>query len=207
MIESMTCWLSMHADQAPLFIFGLLLLTGFSFPISEDVIVVASGVMAAKILPDKCVPIFLAVFFGTIFADFVAYWIGRLVGDRMLCSWIFRSESSMRKRKLIQKFFLRYGFLTLFVGRLIPFGIRNGIFMSAGALKVPFYTFVFADGISCLVISSALFYLGWIAGENYGNLDASLSSFGIVCGIFCIFVIAACVFWAYFGRKEKVKQS
>ena len=67
MIESMAQWLTVHADHAPLFVFGLLLLAGFSLPISEDLLVIVSGVVASTVIPEQTVPLFIAVFFWVIF--------------------------------------------------------------------------------------------------------------------------------------------
>ena len=194
MIESMTLWLSAHADHAPFFVFGLLLLAGFSFPISEDVLIIVSGVLASTVLPEQTIPLFIAVFFGSYISDWIAYWIGRLLGTKL-------TRLSSQRRLTIERFFHRYGFLTLFIGRMIPFGIRNSVFMAAGAGKMHFGRFLLGDGLGCLLFSSAVFFLAFRAGENYDSLHRFLSSMGYVAAIVALFTIIAWVLWTRLAKE------
>ena len=125
MIESMAQWLAIHADYAPFFVFGLLLLTGCSFPISEDALVIASGVLASTVMPEQTAPLFAAVFLGSYLSDWIAYWIGRLLGTKLTCLPMLRRTLSAERKRVVERFFHRYGVLTLFIGRMIPFGVRK----------------------------------------------------------------------------------
>ncbi len=202
MIESMAQWLSLHADHAPFFVFGLLLLAGFSFPISEDVLVIVSGVMASTVIPEKTIPLFIAVFLGSYLSDWIAYWIGRLLGPKLSKLAMFRRTLSLERRHIVERFFRRYGFLTLFIGRMIPFGVRNSVFMAAGAGKMNFGRFLLGDGLSCLLFSSVVFFLAFRAGENYDKLHRFLSSMGYVA--FCVALLSAIawVIWSRLVREE-----
>ena len=201
MIESMAQWLAIHADHAPLFVFGLLLLAGFSFPISEDILVIASGVMASTVIPEKTVPLFVAVFLGAYFSDWIAYWIGRTLGNKLSKFGPFRRTLSLERRHMVERFFRRYGFLTLFIGRLIPFGVRNSVFMAAGAGKMHFGRFLLADGISCLLFSSVVFFLAFRAGENYDTLHRVVSSTGYIAAIVVLLTGVGWLVWARITRE------
>ncbi len=202
MIESITQWLSVHADHAPFFIFGLLLLAGFSFPISEDILVIVSGVLASTVIPEKTVPLFVAVFFGSYFSDWIAYWIGRVLGKKLSKLSMFRRALSSERRHVVERFFHRYGFLTLFIGRLIPFGVRNSVFMAAGASKMHFGRFILGDGLSCLLFSSVVFFLAFRAGENYDTLYHFIISTGYVAASVMVVSIVAWFVWARLMREE-----
>ena len=191
MVESLAFWLTQHADLAPLWIFGLLLLTGFSIPISEDVMVIASGVLAGSVLPEKKELLFLAVFLGAYFSDWIAYWMGRLLGTRLSRTRWFSPE----RRQAVERFVSRYGFSTLFFGRLIPFGVRNSIFMAAGALKMHFGRFLVSDGISCLLFSLTIFSLAFQCGENYSSLQSCVRSIGYIAIFFVFFSIVGLYIW------------
>lgn len=207
MIESMAQWLSLHADHAPFLVFGLLLLTGFSFPISEDLLVIVSGVLASTVIPEKTIPLFIAVFFGSYFSDWIAYWIGRSLGTRLGRLSLFRRTLSDERRHVVERFFRRYGFLTLFIGRMIPFGIRNSIFMAAGAGKMKFGRFLLGDGLSCLLFSSIVFFLAVRAGENYGKLQHALSSIGYVALCVALFSAVAWIIWARLVKEEAAESN
>ncbi len=202
MIESVAQWLTVHGDQAPLFVFGLLLLTGFSFPVSEDVIVIASGVIAATVIPERTIPLFIAVYTGSFLSDWIAYWIGRLVGKQLVRIPLFQETLSDNRRKTISSFFKKYGFLTLFIGRLIPFGIRNSVFMAAGAGKMHFGKFLLSDGISCLLFSTTIFYLSFRAGENYRHVHSLLTSLGLVAAAVVIVSVVACSIWFHVQKRQ-----
>ncbi len=205
MIESIAEWLTLHADHAPFLLFGLLLLTGCSLPISEDVLVIASGVLASTVLPEKTVPLFLAAFFGSYLSDWIAYWIGRGVGHKLTAHFFSKDTLTGRRKALIERFFIRYGFLTLFIGRFIPFGIRNSVFMAAGAGKMHFGRFLLGDGIGCLAFSSLIFYLAFRCGENYDRLQNFLSSVGYTVGIATAVSIVAWIIWWRLARQEAVE--
>ena len=207
MIESMAQWLSIHADYAPFFVFGLLLLTGCSLPISEDALVIASGVLASTVMPEKTIPLFIAVFVGSYLSDWIAYWIGRLVGTRLPGFSLFKKALSTERRRMVERFFHRYGVLTLFVGRMIPFGIRNSVFMAAGAGGMRFGRFLLGDGLGCLLFSSAIFFLAFRAGENYGSLNRLLSSTGYVAAAVLLLSGTAYATWNYLLRKEGTQRA
>jgi membrane protein DedA with SNARE-associated domain len=171
MVESLLEWLSLHADQAHYIIFGLLVVTGLSVPISEDAMLIVSGILASTVIPDHTLHLFLGVFLGCFASDCIAYGLGRHFGKRLTRSrWSFFSLSESRVRRL-NVFYKRYGFWTLFVGRFIPFGVRNGIFMTAGAGKMAFSYFALVDGISCLIFSSIVFFASYSCAQNYESVQ------------------------------------
>lgn len=201
MVESLAFWLTQHADLAPLWIFCFLLLTGFSIPISEDVMVIASGVLAGSVLPEKRELLFLAAFLGAYFSDWIAYWMGRLVGNRLSQTRWFSQKLSPERKCTVEKFIARHGFCTLFFGRLIPFGVRNSLFMAAGALKMHFGKFLLSDGLSCLLFSFTLFSLAFRCGENYATLQSFVRSISYLAAFFALVGLVGIFIWKRNTRK------
>src|SRR5262245_29989718 len=160
-MEFLVQWLFENGEYAPLVIFGLLMITGFSFPVSEDLLLIISGVLASTVIPERTLQLFLAAFLGSFFSDGIAYGMGRLFGAKVCAN----------KWEKLTLFYEKYGVLTLMVGRCIPFGLCNGIFMSAGAGKMPFGKFALSDGIACLLFSLSIFSLAYICGKNYEVLS------------------------------------
>src|SRR5690348_10457707 len=118
-METLLQWLSLHADHAHFIIFGLLILAGFSLPVSEELMLIVSGVLASSIIPDQTFYLFLAVFLGCYFSDWIAYWLGRLMGQKLYTiKWLPFVLNEKRVQRL-RYFYNRYGFLTLFIGRFI----------------------------------------------------------------------------------------
>jgi membrane protein DedA with SNARE-associated domain len=194
-MESLLLWLVELGPHAPLIIFALLVVTGFSLPVSEDLLVLASGALASTILPGYTVQLFCAAFFGSFISDCIAYGLGRMVGDK-----IYQMKAATKMHRLAA-FYKKYGVLTLFVGRCIPFGIRNGIFMTAGAAKMQFYKFLITDAISCLGFSALLFYLAYSCGKNYDALAASWHQTSVLVGIAALVCVLICA--AFYIIKKR----
>ena len=200
-MESLFTWLSDVGPYAPLLIFSLLVITGFSLPVSEDLLLLASGAIASAILPEYTIELFCAAFFGSFISDCIAYGLGRMVGDKIY------QMKGREKMVRLAAFYKKYGVLTLIVGRLIPFGLRNGIFMTAGAAKMRFYKFLISDGLACLGFSSILFYLAYTCGKNYESLAASVHETSVLIGIIVLSLIAIGSIIYFYTKRSKVLAS
>ena len=75
--------------------------------------------------------------------------------------WNLPSKERLDK---IHSFYENYGIITLIFGRFIPFGVRNGLFLTAGLGKMNFSKFALSDllaaSISCSFFFSLYYYLG-----------------------------------------------
>ncbi len=199
-MESLLIWITEHAQHAHWFIFAAILLAGFNIPISADVLIVGAAVLAATLIPQHFWHLYLAIFLGCYFSAWIAYWFGRLVGTK-LCrfGWFQRFFPAERIEK-IQKFYQRHGFWTLILGRFIPFGVRNCIFMSSGISKVPFFRFALQDLPACLIWTSLSFYLFYSLGKNFHTLLAHLKIVNVI--IFLAFGVTVITLLWYKRRKK-----
>jgi membrane protein DedA with SNARE-associated domain len=176
------------------------MLAGLNFPISEDLLLIISGVLASTIVPENTYKLFLGVFLGAYLSDWVAYWIGRSLGTQL---WRFRWFARGVKRERFEKverYYERYGAITLLVGRFIPFGVRNCLFMTAGMAKMGFLKFILADGVACLASNSALFWLAYLGGKNYHQLVSAVEMVNYI--LFGLFIVAIIGFVWYKLRKR-----
>lgn len=201
-MESLLFWLTEHCDQAPLLIFGLLVIAGFSLPISEDLLLIAGGVLASTVMPEKTVALFLAVFLGSYASDIIAYGLGRHFGEKIYCMKRL-GASGQKKLDALRGFYVKYGIWALMIGRCIPFGLRNGIFMTAGAGKMHLGKFLVSDGLACLLFSSTLFYLAYSFGSNFDELSRYIHHGGIIA--LCIALLAGLTLFILARRKRAQK--
>jgi membrane-associated protein len=201
MIEPLLLWLCEHAENAHWIIFWMLVIAGFSLPISEDLLLIASGVLASTIMPERTVHLFFAALLGSYLSDWIAYGIGRGLGSKIYAmKWFARA-----KKERLEAFYQKYGFWTLMVGRCIPFGLRNGIFMAAGAGKMPFGRFLLIDGLACLLFSTCLFYLAYVGGQNYEILYKYVYQAGVI--VLAIIAFSVLFFWLKYRRRIGTKDS
>lgn len=199
-METFISWLMQYADVAHWFIFGALILAGFNLPLSADLIIILSAFLGAAIVPEHLLYLYGAVVLGCIFSAWCAYWVGRLLGNKLKeYRWFAKILSPDRLEK-IRGFYEKHGLLTLIIGRFIPFGVRNCIFMTTGMSKIPFSQFVMRDAIACFIWASSCFFLFYTLGQNYQVLYQHMKTFNLL--IFSSFSLAVIGFVWYKRRKR-----
>ncbi|MFS8564416.1 MAG: DedA family protein [Rhabdochlamydiaceae bacterium] len=170
-------WITQHSGYAHWLIFGGALIAGLSIPISIDLLIMTSGLLAATVVPEHTIHLFLAISLGSFCSAAIAYWVGRLGGKKLLTfSWFAKLLPPERLEK-IQKFYHKRGLITLIIGRFIPFGVRNCMFMSIGISSFSFIRFLLWDLVAVSIWSSSCFYLFYKIGENHETLYAYLKNF------------------------------
>ncbi|MFA5518713.1 MAG: DedA family protein [Spirochaetota bacterium] len=169
--------------------FGLLMLAGLNLPISEDLVFIISASIAATIIPENKYLIFAGCFLGAFISDIIAYLLGRYGLTLLFKTRIFNRKSTRKRIVLIEFYFNKYGGFALFVGRFIPFGVRNMLFLTAGMVKFRLLKFILVDLSALTITSTLLFYLGYKFGENIDIVIHHLKSYKIV-----VFVALAIIF-------------
>jgi membrane protein DedA with SNARE-associated domain len=200
-MDAFLSWISAHAAHAHWVIFGAILLAGFNIPISADLMIIAGAFLAATVIPEHTPHLFIAVLAGCYFSAWIAYGVGRFAGKK-LCkvSWFSKLISAERLAKT-QKFYEKYGLLTLLIGRFIPFGVRNCIFLASGMSRLQFWKFALWDLVACSVWCSLSFYLFYTVGQNYQALHGHLKMINIILlSVFAVSLIG--VIW--YKRRKKI---
>ena len=203
-METLLHIIANNAAHAHWWFFFLLILAGVNFPISEDLLIITSAVMAATVIPENLIKLFIFVFFGCYLSDWLSYWMGR-----SLTPWLRKRRFLARlvdnKRILkVNQFYAKYGVFTLILGRFIPFGVRNFLFMSAGMGRMSFKKFMLVDGAACLLSNSTLFLISFSLAENYPMLMNFLHKINIT--FFLSFLLFGIVFVCYRLYKSKKKK-
>tara|TARA_B110000908_G_C10137563_1_gene395206 strand:+ start:404 stop:1000 length:597 start_codon:yes stop_codon:yes gene_type:complete len=179
---------------APYVILGLLLLAGLNLPVSEDLMLFTSAILAAK-HPDMKYLFFICVFLGCYLSDLICYFLmGRFLGTKIFKINFFAKMVSPEKIEMISNFYKRYGILTLIIGRFIPFGVRNALFISAGIAKMPALKFAVSDLIACTISSVFFFCLYYTFGESVIELVKKGN---------IVFLVIACLVALGFTIKKK----
>ncbi len=167
--------------------FGLLLLAGFNLPVSEDLVFIISASIAATVIPENTVLIFMGCFLGAYFSDIIAYLIGRHGVNYLLKMKFFNSESTQRKVATVEKYFNKYSGKTLFFGRFIPFGVRNILFITAGMVRMEPLRFLIIDFSALIITSVILFSVGYKFGQHIDHVKYYLDNYKVV--VFAVFLV------------------
>ena len=201
-MEAFLDFFSQYAAYSHYLIFLALMAAGLNVPLSEDLLIITGGVLASTVVPENTEKLFIAIFLGSYLSDWEAYWVGRLLGPKL---WNIRWFSRMVSKKRVQQahsFYEKYGFLTLLVGRFIPFGVRNCLFLTAGLGRMNFLKFIISDGIACIISNLTLFSLAYTFGKNYDKLLSYMKEANV--GLFSIFVLIVLSYtiWSFFKAKR-----
>ncbi|TFH41302.1 MAG: DedA family protein [Chrysiogenales bacterium] len=193
----------------PYISFGLLLLAGLNIPVSEDVVFIISASIAATLAPENRFSIFVGCFLGAFVSDLMAYTLGkyginRILSNKMLIRIKLINPEKMEKRiQIARDYFDRYGGKTIFIGRFIPFGVRNAIFMTCGIIGMKPLKFMAIDFLALLFTSTILFSLGYTFGNNYEALFPYIHKYKFI----IIILVFSILFILLIRRHLRAKES
>jgi len=188
-MNSLAQFLSNHAEHAHWFIFLGALLAGCNLPISIDILLIMAALISAQFVPENLWILYSSLLVGCSISAWISYSLGRLLGNKL------RKKPSLEKRiSSMQAFYQKYGIWAFILGRFIPFGARNALFMTTGMSRIPFLRFAFFDSIACFIWVSLFFTLFFHLGQNFEKLWFYAKTFNTYIFIgFSIAVIA--LFW------------
>ena len=156
-------------DYTALFIFIALIMAGFNVPISEDIIILTAGVLAATKMPEKTVEIWLAIFLGAYLSDWIPYWTGRLFGPKIKTIKLISRLVTEERLQKMHAFYEKWGFFALLVGRFIPFGGRNCLFITVGMGNMPFNRFAIIDAFAAFFSTTCGFLIVYNLSEYFSK--------------------------------------
>lgn len=164
-MEEIISFIQSNIQYAHWIIFGTLLLAGLNIPVSEDLMIFTSAVLAKK-HPEYMTELFLGVFAGAYLSDLICYTLGLKLGPKLWDIKWFAKMVSKKKVDTVHDFYEKYGVLTLIIGRFFPFGVRNALFLTAGIGKMNFLKFALSDLLACVISTVSFFYLYYTYGET-----------------------------------------
>lgn len=203
-MESLLDFICLHAAYAHFIFFGLLMLAGLNVPISEDVVLLTGGAIASLCIPDHALRLFIWIFLGCWISAWEAYWIGRLLGPKLYkISWFSRFLTAEKIERL-HSYYERFGIFTFIVGRFIPGGVRNALFITTGLGKMPFPKFIVRDGIACFLSNSILFSTGYAFAKHYWTIISYFKTYNLIFIILILFAFSVLGIIIYFRRKKAI---
>jgi len=156
--------ISQYIEYYPLVAFIALLLGGLYLPISEDLIII-TGALICHEKPSMLVPVFAAIFAGVVISDYFPYLLGKYIRKGTIKSKFITFLFPEKKAVKLHSYLEKYGIFAFIIGRFIPFGVRNTMFMSAGFFGLRLRRFVLYDTTAAVISVSSLFFLVRHFGE------------------------------------------
>lgn len=146
-----------------LLVFGMMVASGFGFPLPEEVTIVSVGLLTymgahPELFPPpevgarplggyEAAAVTLA---SVIFADCLVFMIGRIFGRRLMEIKRFKALFGDKVMGRINRFTTKYGEYAAFIFRFTP-GIRFPAHIAMGMSNLPMWKFVAIDGFAALI--------------------------------------------------------
>ena len=193
-----------YAPHAHLIIFSLLMLAGLCLPISEDILVLTGGAIASFCIPEQKFHLFAWIYAGAWTSAWEVYWIGRLLGPKLYNIKFFKHFINPKRVDKLHHYYEKFGVFTFIIGRFIPGGVRNALFLSSGLGKMPFLKFIIRDGFACLLSTTTLFSLGFVFAQNYKQIAKVIETYQLI--VFSAIVLFVLILVALFYFRDKTTQ-
>jgi len=178
-------------------VFAALVAGGVGVPIPEELTQLTVGVLAHEGILDLRIAL-PVVWVGIVLGDTVLYLLARRHGPRLLETRAARRFLTPAHRAALTRHFARHAFLTVAIARHTG-GVRFPAFALAGAIGVPFATFVVADALSSLV--SVPFVVG--AGYLFWHHLAQAKRRIRMIELSILGVVALAIAIGFFVRKRR----
>ena len=192
--------LNFHGPTPYMLIFGILMLCGLGFPMPEDIVLFAAGVLSYYGLSDVYMMIVVSMV-GVLGGDSIIFFLGSKYGRKLTKKRFFSRILTEERLIEVQKRFHEKGTRLIFAARFMP-GLRAPIFFSAGTLHVPFRTFLLYDGTAALLSVPAIVGLVYYWGDDLDWIMRTIqrAEYGIILVILA--VIAAIAGKWYLNRRK-----
>lgn len=137
----------------------VLVLCGLGLPLPEEVPILTSAILAASGTLNPWWALG-SLMVGIMLGDSVIYWLGRRWGTQVLEHRLAKRMLTPERRDKIAGYFDKYGAWIIFIGRFLP-GLRAPLFLTAGTMRVSFWTFFGMNGAAAAISVPASFGLAY----------------------------------------------
>lgn len=177
-------------------VFVTMILESCGIPISAEIVAPLGGALAAQ-GRISAVGVVVVASLGNLIGSMIAYWLARRYGRAVVLGpgrWIGLNEGHM---DLAERFFGRWGWAAVFVGRFLPV-IRTYISFPAGLAGMRVLPFAVLTLLGCVPWMAALTYAGYRLGEHWQDVEHLLGRFTIPFAALCVVLLV--VAWVL-GRR------
>ena len=184
-----------------IFLFILLLLCGLGFPMAEELVLLAGGVLVASGVLHPILML-LVNFLGVLIGDVCLFGMGRGVSGHLRSSPRFRPWF-VHQLERGRPVFTRYGNTTVFLARFLP-GLRAPTFLIAGTMQMSLGRFVVLDTLASLIFVPALGLIGYVFADQ---VDVIATWFQHAGRALMTLLVLACLGWLCHRSWERRKSS
>lgn len=162
-------------------------------PIPSEAVMIPAGMAVAKQQLNFILVVFFGVFgnvLGAVFSYYLALWLGKPILLKVGRFFWIKPQTITK----IEIFFLKYGEISVFVGRLLP-GFRHFISIPAGIAKMNIIKFLFYTTLGSTIWTTLLVIFGYYFSLHQEYL---LNNFKII----IVFLIIILLLWTFYKYKK-----
>lgn len=169
-------------------VFGLMLVESCGIPMPSEVIMPFSGFLVADGKMNFWILSLIGAF-GNLVGSLLAYWIGAKGGRPLIEKYGKYILISKHDLDLADRWFTKYGNLTVFFGRLLPV-VRTYISFPAGIAKMNLTKFSIYTFLGALPWTALFAWFGVKMGANWEAIREKLHNFDLSIMILVILLVA-----------------
>ncbi|MFA6146034.1 MAG: DedA family protein [Patescibacteria group bacterium] len=181
-------------------VFVLMLLESCGIPIPSEIIMPFSGFLVAM---GKMNFLLVAIIgaFGNLIGSLLAYWIGFKGGRPLIEKYGKYILISKHDLDLADRWFAKFGDLTVFFGRLLPI-VRTYISFPAGVSKMNIKKFSFYTFVGALPWCVLFTWLGIKMGNNWDLIREKLHNFELLIAVLIILAVGLYIYRHIKNRRS-----
>lgn len=190
MIESLGFLLT-HFTYAALVL--LMLAAGLGLPMSEDLVLLVVGYLARTGIVDPWITLVLG-YASVLAGDWMIFRMGRRFGPSLTTHPLTKKMFPPKRLAWLERHYARWGTLTVVVARHVA-GLRAPAFALAGAGRMSERRFLVADGLSALLTTPLMVWLGYAFGDRMEQLFGNVRQvqWVLLGGLAATLIVAAVV--------------
>jgi membrane protein DedA with SNARE-associated domain len=142
----------------------LICLESLCLPVPGETVLILAAVFAGTHHQLHIVAVVLTAATAAVVGQIIGYLIGRQFGYRLLLRYGGYLRITEERIKLGEYLFLRYGIAIVILARFVPV-LRSLIGILAGANRMPWLPFLFANVVGALMWTSVVGYLSFLFGS------------------------------------------
>ena len=183
-------------------VFLLMLMESATLPIPSEVVLPFAGYLVYNGQFDFWIAVVVASI-GSLVGTLIDYWIGFYLGRKAIISYGRIIRLNEGHLKTSERWFSKYGNVTVFLARFVPL-IRTLVAFPAGIAEMSLPKFIAYSIVGIFIWDALLIYLGELAGQNSNAIIDSLHN--VFTPIEIAAVVIALVALLFFWTRRRSQQ-
>ncbi len=194
-MEDLQAWLTEHGASfgawSPFLVLGLLLVSGFGIPVSEDVVNLPAGILIGQ-GSWPLVPVLIASYVGVIGGDAIWFFNIRTFGTPLLHRRWFKRFVHPKRLLQVKHQIDQRGAWVLVAARFIP-GMRSPVLTASALLHMPWRHFLLVELLCVLITVPMQLGAGYLIGRHLGGGDLARTATVVVAVIAGVLIVSALI--------------